>query len=78
MKAIKQQVQMSGGEGSFSKAFLAVRVFLRFLFLIPASAVVVALGPAAFRTAADASCALLQLSLEVCRISLFVFQVVVD
>jgi hypothetical protein len=78
MNAIKQQMHMSGGEGSSSAPFLSVRVFLRFLFLISASAIVVPFGPAAFHTVVDASFALLQLSVEICRISLFVFQVVVN
>jgi hypothetical protein len=70
MKTLRHQILETS-----TPSFSTVQFILKIFFVILAGTLVVALGPAALRTIADANSLVLQIFLETCRISLFVLNI---
>jgi hypothetical protein len=70
MKTLRHQILETS-----TQSFSIARFILKIFFVILVGTLVMAQGPAALRTIADANSLVLQIFLETCRISLFVLNI---
>ena len=81
METVNRQIDVANYEPTeqprhaLPQLFSTVRLFFKFFFPILASALVLAIGPSALHTIANASSVLLHLLLELCRLSLFILNI---